>query len=201
MIEITNEDLNFFKTIHPEKSSITPEYREKLFLGLKNHIKINYHTSNLPAKEFYDRLTSDFKRIEPTEQMEKAALKVLAIQVAIAGRVKNNFLRVQEKDCINLGLYTETGRKGDLYYALATTVEYCIDKLKVIPGIVQWIHNSGFDLPHEQWKLVVPRSHVLEENQGMKTQRKSDIEALLKALTNKADLTKINFHALKIVKI
>jgi hypothetical protein len=197
MLKLNNEDIQFFKSIHPEKSSITNKYRNELFLGLKQHIYLNYYSSEMPSKEFYDFATSDFKQIKPSDEQINIALKVIAVQITIAGRVKSKFLRVQDKDIVNLGIYTEIGRKGDLYYALAECVEDILDRFNIIPGIIQWVWNSGFDIDKRLWKYCIPRSHVLEDDAKSKKLRKTDVEVLLNCLSSKKDLTKVVFTKLK----
>lgn len=200
-LEITEEDIRYYKSIHPDKSSITPIYRTELLQGLITRIKENYYTSPLPAKEFYDNLSSDFKKsVTLTDVQVSKALKCIAVQISITGRVKNNFIKVSDKDVVGLSIYTESGRKGDLYYALAETVDFCINKHKIVPGIVQWVTNEGYSLDEKFHSFVVPRSHVLETDSTIKVQRKKDIEALLNGLKTKSDLSKIKFNYLVIQK-
>jgi hypothetical protein len=200
-LEITEDDIKYFKHIHPDKSAITVQYRIELFNGLIERIKSSYFSSTMVAKEFYDTLTSDFKKVpKVTDEQVNKAVKCISMQLAVAGRIKNNYIKVADKEVVGLSIYTETGRKGDLYYALAETVEFIIVKHNIIPGIVQWAENEGYVMDKRFYPYVIPRSHVLEPDSQAKLYRKRDIESLLTGLKIKADISKIKYNQLVIQK-
>jgi hypothetical protein len=201
LLKITSEDLTYFRGLHPDKSSITLEYRQGLFKSLTEYVSNNIHKSDQPIKEFYEKLPTDFQKVKPSDKLIDTALKMIAIQVSISGRIKIPFMKIDVKHVVGLSLYLETGKKGDVFYALADTVLYVVKELKQKPGIVQWIENSGFELQPRDWCEVIPRSHVLINDALEKAKKKADIELLIKSLNDAADLSKVYFSTFKINRL